>query len=381
MKQLFLVVIILFCFYDSVLAGQRFDFGHIGIVSVEGKLIYENRKMRLAETNNDLERYDDLIPVSIYQEGLGFRYCGYIDYTGNVLLQAKISYKGEDYFCTNAGPFVKGYSVVQFLNNNKFYFGIINSKGKFIMEPIYECLSIYNFANDFKILSYQSFDNVNNNVTIYDSCGKTIGYIKPRNYLLNYPFYESYAGVKSNNVEQNTRNYGFIDITGNVVIPFSFDIVFNFSNGYAVVSNEINNKLSYGYINSRGVIVIPLEYDNAYSFIDGVAKVKKGEHEFIINKDNKIIYEYQRIEDLNRFYVYKNQIIVYEKHNDKTYAGLLTTNGEWIIKPDKYHYITFFNDGYAIVCNETGKYIVNQDLEIICDITQINGIPNIDPVT
>ncbi len=371
---------ILLFFFDVAVFAKQPILPHLGIVDINGKIVYENKCMRICSVNNsDLERYEYLIPVSIYDEGLGFRYCGYINYYGEVILQTKTIYEGSEYFCINASPFVKGYSVVQFLNNNKTYYGIIDTNGKFVMGPTYEYLTIYNHDSDYMILSYQYLDNHNNLVTKYDTSGKIIGYINPNNYLLHHPFSESYAKVSSENVEINTRKYGFIDISGNIVIPLLFDIVFNFSDGYAVVCNKKDDKFYYGYISTKGDIVVPLEYDNAESVIDGIAKVKKGNREFIITMNNRIIYEYQQYEDLNRFYVYNNQILVNEIDNKdkKRYVGLLSTDGKWIIKPNKYTCMTFFSERHAIVCIETKMYIINEKEQIIKDISHIKGLPNI----
>jgi WG containing repeat len=64
---------------------------------------------------------------------------------------------------------------------------------------------------------------------------------------------------------------GYIDRTGQIVIPAKFDrIDENFSEGLAAVS--INKK--WGYIDSMGRIVIPLKFSGATSFHEGLAAIE-----------------------------------------------------------------------------------------------------------
>ena len=63
--------------------------------------------------------------------------------------------------------------------------------------------------------------------------------------------------------------YGFIDNTGQVVIPPKYDLAWDFSEGLARVSQ--NGKA--GFIDNTGKVVIPLKYDKADSFYNGVAGV------------------------------------------------------------------------------------------------------------
>ena len=82
--------------------------------------------------------------------------------------------------------------------------------------------------------------------------------------------------------------YGFIDNTGQVVIPPKYDLAWDFSEGLARVSQ--NGK--YGFIDKTGKVVIPLKYDKADSFYNGVAGVldhSTGEA-FYINRQGERLY-------------------------------------------------------------------------------------------
>lgn len=65
------------------------------------------------------------------------------------------------------------------------------------------------------------------------------------------------------------RKYGFIDTTGNQVIPCEYDMVTEFHDGLAAVCK--NGK--WGFIDKQGKVVVPFKYDSAFSFREGLAKV------------------------------------------------------------------------------------------------------------
>ena len=67
-----------------------------------------------------------------------------------------------------------------------------------------------------------------------------------------------------------TGNGGYIDKTGQVVLPIEYDAAFPFSDGLAAV--QINGE--WGYIDTTGQVVIPLEYHSAGMFSDGLAAIE-----------------------------------------------------------------------------------------------------------
>jgi hypothetical protein len=102
------------------------------------------------------------------------------------------------------------------------------------------------------------------------------------------------------------RKWGFIDTTGNLVIPYQFDEVAtdnytgfappgynffllkpfrNFSEGLCA----IRIGASWGYIDKAGKVVIPLQYDSAGTFSEGLACVRKGDKIGYIDKAGKVV--------------------------------------------------------------------------------------------
>lgn len=88
-------------------------------------------------------------------------------------------------------------------------------------------------------------------------------------------FRDGYAKVINEDLE-----YGFIDESGKLVIPFFYELAENFSESLAMIM--INGK--FGYIDKNNNIIISPKFDNAESFYNDKAKVKINGDEYFINK-------------------------------------------------------------------------------------------------
>jgi hypothetical protein len=74
--------------------------------------------------------------------------------------------------------------------------------------------------------------------------------------------------------------WGFIDRSGNIVVPIQWNGAQSFSDGLAAVKNSEK----WGFIDRTGAVVIPVEYDKPAHFFDGLARVTKGGNLAIIDK-------------------------------------------------------------------------------------------------
>lgn len=70
-------------------------------------------------------------------------------------------------------------------------------------------------------------------------------------------------------ISNDKDRFGFINKKGEIVIPFEFDEVTNFSNGLA----RVNILGKWGFINKNGVLEIEADYDFALDFVEGVCFV------------------------------------------------------------------------------------------------------------
>ena len=94
-------------------------------------------------------------------------------------------------------------------------------------------------------------------------------------YDLVYHFSEGLAPVMLD------RKWGYIDKTGEEVIPLIYDVAWEFSDGLGLV--KIDDK--FGYIDKTGEEVIPLQFCGAAPFSEGFARVRYEE-----NVDPGILY-------------------------------------------------------------------------------------------
>lgn len=110
--------------------------------------------------------------------------------------------------------------------------------------------------------------------------------IIPPKYSLIYPF-ENDLAVALN----NDNKFGFIDKTGEVIIPFVYDRAMSFyGNASAVMKDG-----KWGFIDKKGTIVLPLKYDNPIFGSDDMYLISKNRKYGFANANGKIIIEPQYI--------------------------------------------------------------------------------------
>ncbi|MBC8535779.1 WG repeat-containing protein [Feifania hominis] len=93
-------------------------------------------------------------------------------------------------------------------------------------------------------------------------------------------FTEGLAGVMKVDAYENNR-WGYIDKTGKVVVPMEYDYIQPFAEGLAAVMKEDARGYDrWGYIDKTGRVTVPLEYDDVRPFSDGLATVMKIDDDF-----------------------------------------------------------------------------------------------------
>lgn len=151
--------------------------------------------------------------------------------------------------------------------------------------------------------------------------------------------------------QQENKKYGYIDITGNFVLPPIYDQASDFSEGFAVVYNSENNE--YSVIDEEGNSIYKSSYTIG-SFHDGYAifdEYKDGKTlEGYIDKTGNVILPavYDKASDFKdgKAYVYvENQIRQIDAEGTVLFS--------WDIS-ERDIYISDFSDGY-IIYNEIGN--------------------------
>lgn len=157
-------------------------------------------------------------------------------------------------------------------------------------------------------------------------------------------------------VEDNNK-YGYIDETGDVIIPITIEKVpfdrnldsefsislhdfrykpGGFKNGLATV----NVNRDFGYINKNGDFEIPCRFKHAHNFSEGLAAISYGEKWGFINKQEDVVMQ---IKYDSVFTGFKNGIAqIYSEHK----SGYIDKQGEFVV-PCIYDYLGDFKEGLA----------------------------------
>jgi len=94
-------------------------------------------------------------------------------------------------------------------------------------------------------------------------------------------FSEGLAAVGS------TGKMGYIDKTGEIVIPLRYNRAYPFREGLAAVQKDWR----WGYLDAQGNVVIPFQYDEAYEFSGGLAPVEKDNKWYVIDRSGNVRLE------------------------------------------------------------------------------------------
>lgn len=116
-----------------------------------------------------------------------------------------------------------------------------------------------------------SYDDVAGDYGYIDKSGDMV--IPPQFYMAR-SFSEGLAAVAIG--EFQSEMWGFIDTTGAMVVQPQFRDVKDFSEGLAAVQVWDSETLKWGYIDRTGTMVIPPRFSLAWDFSDGMARVSEG---------------------------------------------------------------------------------------------------------
>jgi len=157
---------------------------------------------------------------------------------------------------------------------------------------------------------------------------------------------------------------GFVDVNGKFVIEAIYEDAGSFHDGLAWVSKTINNNVQYGFINKKGNLVIPFLFDEVKDFSSNRAAVKKEGLWQYISKSGKTVLNnsFIRIDTLiDKMYngaysetnanpaSFQNGLLLVHRGNRFGYAD---TSGKMIVPP-KLYMAKDFSDGAALVVSDT----------------------------
>ena len=171
----------------------------------------------------------------------------------------------------------------------------------------------------------------------------------PYKYAAAGIFSEGYASVA------NGEKWGFVDKTGKEVIPFIYDSVGSFGDGLCAVQQ--NGK--YGFIDKNGTQAIPFKYDEARgSFATGPVAVRTGEYWELIDKQGNSVSEKIDFVPLPWMGDWPRPV----RNGDKW--GYVDNTGSFII-PCEYEDCGWFSEGIAQVNKGTKIGFINEANELV----------------
>jgi hypothetical protein len=102
---------------------------------------------------------------------------------------------------------------------------------------------------------------------------------KPKSSTYDYqgPYCDGLARVKTN------QKWGFIDTSGNVVVPPKYNQVENFVDGLA----KVRTGQRWGLVDKTGAVIIKPTFEWIYDFQDGIAKVKIDGEEYYMDRNGQ----------------------------------------------------------------------------------------------
>lgn len=156
-------------------------------------------------------------------------------------------------------------------------------------------------------------------------------------------FHEGMARVGSGTTKEDMK-YGYINEKGKEVIPLGkYDY---YLDGWGYYSDYSEGLLAVrkdgktGFVDRSGNLVIPLQYDEVYPFFEGFATVRKGDYWGLIDKTGREIVKPKYVDSI---FFYDGYETVRKKVGEA--EGIINTKGEEIISPGKYSEIELSRKG------------------------------------
>ncbi|NMA67233.1 MAG: DUF3298 domain-containing protein [Clostridiaceae bacterium] len=326
-----------------------------------------------------------LVPVAS-GEGYEMLY-GFADSNGEIVIEPQF---------LNVEPFYEcGVAIVTTTDG---YVGLIDTKGQFIVEPKY---TYFNYSEGL----FLTYDLGTYNTIAFDEKGNKV--FESENYL--YHFNEGLAFL------QGSKEKGYVDKTGNLVLPVEYEILGSFLNGRAKVSwgydepsfyidiegNDLTDTVSsgltmykeyytghFGYVNNDDVAVIPAQFSKAEPFLNGYAIVG-----IEVNTDSSYGIAYGVIDTQGRFIIdpvysyivrmYNGAFTVGERYDSREYVpfeSIYEFGKKAIFSPDakqltgwNYYIVRDFDE--ELICASDGNSVAfyNSNFKKAEDLPEFEG--------
>ena len=270
-----------------------------------------------------------------------------------------INEKGERMFSIKAksvGAFSEGMAEVKqnVLDGSKSHYrsGFINEKGQVVIPCIYESVYAFTYGacwvkepgqSDYYLINKKG-------ERLTTETWATVGY-----------FFDGHCAVYD-----EEGKMGFVNRKGELVIPCKYTGD-SFSEGLACVMDFYGTDANYGFIDTTGKVVIPFQFNQAgtSSFENGECRVQKNGVTCLIDKTGAVVFKPTLTKNCMGFY--EGLSASYTNSTDRSGWGFYNRENVWVIKP-QFDNAESFAGGFAIV-QKAGKYgVIDQTGKVVIPI-------------
>lgn len=261
---------------------------------------------------------------------------------------------------------VNGFFTCTLTTNGKTTRGLIDSKGKIIIEPKYSNLSPIINSNLFRI----ELDG-NNLYGLLNKEGKLIFDLKLNSVGTS-------CDGKKIQIQQDKKN-GFVDIDGNIMMKPIYEEINtkDIAPDFLIVGkkqgeNSLGNVCKYGVVTYTNKLIIPVEYDRIVAS-SNYFLCKKGMKYYSIDLNGKL----SKVMDYKDILIISSKEAIATDTSGKTGVIHIDNRGTDIVKiPFSYMPISSYGSGYF----STQKGIINLENELVVNkkwnnITWTNKLP------
>ena len=313
-----------------------------GYTNTQGKLVIEPQ-YRIAYPFDESG-----LAAVVPEKGRGY---GFINTRGKMVINAQ-------FYHTDPIGFSQGLAPVRGLE--KDLWGYIDTKGNFVIPPQFRYAEPFSEDGLAVVMlgAESGYIDKNGNFTQYSAKSNYVN--QPED---PYPHLKHRGEFAANGLAWAAKDlwseHGYIDRSGNFVIPQQFDDAGDFGdNGLACVREEPDGL--FGYIDSTGQYVIPPQFEYARGFEDRcVAIVTKDGQDGLIDSQGNYVLQPQALDLLG--FAQDGLTLAGDTNGytvvDQTGQPLFTERFQEIIRLDAFDcpMQVYFSDGYAIA-SENGKY-------------------------
>ena len=270
------------------------------------------------------EREDSrrLYPVKIIDQDYK---CGYINKDGNIVIELKFE---------GCGAFSEGLAQVNLGTVTKPLTGFIDESGNEIFTVRFVLL-VLDFSE-----GLAAFQHADGKWGYIDKTGRVV---IPPTYEVAEEFHNGLAFVSS---KKGYFEGLFINSKGEILNSIKAIFPFHFSDGLAPVKNEKTGK--WGYVDTKGNIVIKEKFDEASLFSEGLATVKIERKYGFIDTEGKFVIKPQFNMSADFSYSISDFQEGLAKLQIKGKYGFIDRSGKIAIPPS-FEYARDFSSGLAVV--------------------------------